>query len=131
MKLSSEIRYRMFAALFSGLMFGVAFSFVTYAWVISKQISGDYSIFYLLAFLFAMVGIGDFSYELTKITRIVSNVNEEYSKKIEILKAELGQKQQVVEVETKKKKFCRYCGVKNESDATFCEKCGRNITKKN
>lgn len=25
------------------------------------------------------------------------------------------------------KKFCRYCGAENATDAVFCEKCGRNI----
>jgi len=24
-------------------------------------------------------------------------------------------------------KYCRYCGSENKSDATFCEKCGRQI----
>ncbi|MGD8506336.1 MAG: DUF996 domain-containing protein [Candidatus Bathyarchaeota archaeon] len=28
------------------------------------------------------------------------------------------------------KKFCRYCGAKNETDAIFCEKCGREISEK-
>lgn len=26
------------------------------------------------------------------------------------------------------KKYCRYCGAKNENDAVFCEKCGKKIT---
>ena len=25
------------------------------------------------------------------------------------------------------KKFCRYCGTENKSDAAFCEKCGKKI----
>jgi hypothetical protein len=25
------------------------------------------------------------------------------------------------------KKYCRYCGIENKSDAVFCEKCGKKI----
>jgi uncharacterized membrane protein/ribosomal protein L40E len=28
---------------------------------------------------------------------------------------------------TEEKKFCRYCGAQNTSDAAFCEKCGKKI----
>jgi hypothetical protein len=24
-------------------------------------------------------------------------------------------------------KYCRYCGAENKNDATYCEKCGKNI----
>ena len=30
--------------------------------------------------------------------------------------------------ETEEKRFCRYCGAENKTDATFCEKCGKNIS---
>lgn len=30
--------------------------------------------------------------------------------------------------ETKEKRFCRYCGAENKTDATFCEKCGKKIS---
>jgi ribosomal protein L40E len=26
------------------------------------------------------------------------------------------------------KKYCRYCGAENKSDAAFCEKCGKQIS---
>lgn len=35
----------------------------------------------------------------------------------------------IVSVSTEKK-FCRYCGTENKSDAVFCEKCGKKITEK-
>lgn len=28
---------------------------------------------------------------------------------------------------SEEKKFCRYCGAENKTDAVFCEKCGKNI----
>jgi len=28
---------------------------------------------------------------------------------------------------TEEKKYCRYCGAKNKTDADFCEKCGKKI----
>jgi len=31
---------------------------------------------------------------------------------------------------TVEKKFCRYCGAKNNSDAVFCGKCGKRLTEK-
>jgi hypothetical protein len=30
--------------------------------------------------------------------------------------------------ETEEKRFCRYCGAENKTDALFCEKCGKNIS---
>lgn len=28
---------------------------------------------------------------------------------------------------TKEKRFCRYCGAQNKTDADFCERCGKKI----
>jgi vacuolar-type H+-ATPase subunit I/STV1 len=28
---------------------------------------------------------------------------------------------------TEERKYCRYCGTENKSDAVFCEKCGKSL----
>lgn len=55
-------------------------------------------------------------------TKVGKEAIEKTKKKID----ERGERK-VTEKGNKVKKYCRYCGVKNEIDAIFCEKCGKVI----
>jgi hypothetical protein len=92
-----------------------------HAWLYSALFADfhqDISWMYLVGILLMSVGFLDLRYEMTKISKIVAQVNQE----LERAKAKLPEPSPPTA-----KIFCRYCGTENKNDAVFCEKCGKKI----